>query len=330
MFPSSADARLTVILAKPILLKGKHAVVTLHPFHRVATVLQSKIEVHGNTMQDIRPSSIAGTWYPRDRETLAQSIDRYLEGCPKQEIDGKVIGIITPHAGHRYSGQVAAHAFQCLRELHPDIVVVVSPLHYPHPGSVLSTDHEAYETPLGILPVDKQLVIAFEQELQGAGGPELKRVREDREHSLEIELPFLQRTLKDPFRFLPLMLPDQSENTAKAVGHALGATLEGQSAALIASSDLSHFYPQAVAQTLDGEILARLEAFDPSGVLSAEQEGVGFACGRGALAAVLWAAQDLGADRVKVLHYATSGDVTADYNSVVGYGAAAIYRRTQD
>ncbi len=281
-------------------------------------------------MLDTRPSSIAGTWYPGDRETLAQSIDRYLQNCPKQESAGKVIGIITPHAGHRYSGQVAAHAFRCLQDLEPDIVVIVSPLHFPHPASVLSTDHEAYETPLGILPVDKTLLIGFEQELLQAGGPELKRIREDREHSLEIELPFLQRTLKKPFRFLPLMLPDQSEKTVKAVGHALGATLEGQNAVLIASSDLSHFYPQAIAQRLDGEILARLEAFDPSGVLSAEQEGVGFACGRGALAAVLWAAQDLGADRVKVLHYATSGDITADYNSVVGYGAAAIYRQAQD
>jgi AmmeMemoRadiSam system protein B len=281
-------------------------------------------------MLDTRPSPIAGTWYPGDRKTLLQSIDRYLQDCPEQEIAGKVIGIITPHAGHRYSGQVAAHAFRCLQDLQPDIVVIVSPLHYPSAASVLSTDHEAYGTPLGILPVDKTLLIDFEQELLKAGGPELRRVREDREHSLEIELPFLQRTLKEPYRFLPLMLPDQSEQTAKAVGHALGATLEGQNAVLIASSDLSHFYPQAIAQRLDGEILARLEAFDPSGLLSAEQEGVGFACGRGALAAVLWAAQDLGADRVKVLHYATSGDITADYNSVVGYGAAAIYHQELD
>jgi AmmeMemoRadiSam system protein B len=304
--------------------------IAFQPSHLIAPVLQSKLEVHRNSMLDTRPSPIAGTWYPGDRKTLTQSIDRYLENCPKQAIAGKVIGIVTPHAGHRYSGQVAAHAFRCLQDLQPDIVVIVSPLHYPHPASVLSTDHEAYETPLGILPVDKTLLTEFEEELLRSGDLELRRVREDREHSLEIELPFLQRTLTESFRFLPLMLSDQSEPTVKAIGHTLGAMLEGQNAVLIASSDLSHFYPQAVAQRLDGEILARLEAFNPSGVLSAEQEGAGFACGRGALAAVLWAAQDLGADRVKVLHYATSGDITADYHSVVGYGAAAIYRQAEE
>jgi AmmeMemoRadiSam system protein B len=98
---------------------------------------------------------------------------------------------------------------------------------------------------------------------------------------------------------------------------------------MVASTDLSHFYNQATARVLDMEILRRVEAFDPQAILQAEEEGVGFACGRGALAAVLWAAKDLGADAVKMLYYATSGDVTGDLSQVVGYGAAAVLKSSQ-
>ena len=123
------------------------------------------------------------------------------------------------------------------------------------------------------------------------------------------------------------MIRDQSLRTVSGLGKALGIVLGGRNAILIASSDLSHFYTQRQANDLDGELLRRVEAFDPEAVLNAEEEGVGFACGRGALAAVLWAAQALGADTVKVLHHATSGDVTGDYDQVVGYGAAVVIKR---
>jgi AmmeMemoRadiSam system protein B len=113
------------------------------------------------------------------------------------------------------------------------------------------------------------------------------------------------------------------------VGRALAEVLRGKSALLVGSSDLSHFYPDSVARQLDAVILARIEAFDPAGVLAAEEEGLGFACGRGALAAVLWAARNLGADHVRVVSHATSGDVTGDLASVVGYGAAVIFRTAQ-
>jgi hypothetical protein len=144
---------------------------------------------------------------------------------------------------------------------------------------------------------------------------------------LEIELPFLQRCLASPFRLLPIMLRDQSATVAQAVGRALSEVLrDGPALLIVGSSDLSHFHPASTARALDGEMLARLESFDPEALLRAEDEGIGFACGKGALAAVLWAARDLGADVVRVLDYATSGDITGDDESVVGYGAAAIYR----
>jgi AmmeMemoRadiSam system protein B len=290
----------------------------------VCATIQIVVNEH-ETPVDIRPSPIAGTWYPGSAETLAQSIDQYLSAATIHPLDGDVIGIIVPHAGYRYSGQVAAYAFRYLENLAPETVAIISPMHALSAGRVLTSGHEAYETPLGIVPVDIELLEVFRKELTDSQGIDLVEIRNDREHSLEIELPFLQTVLDQPFRLLPIMLRDQNPETARAVGHTLGKVLERTDGLIVASSDLSHFYPEAAAASLDTEILARIEAFDPQGVLSAETEGSGFACGRGAIAAALWGARDLGAGKIKVVKYATSADVTKDFDSVVGYGSAVIY-----
>ncbi len=275
---------------------------------------------------DVRPSPIAGTWYPGTPQDLIQSVDRQLEQAAVPLIPGTIVGVIAPHAGHVYSGPVAAHAFRLLSGLQPRVVAVVSPLHMPYRGDVLTTGHAAYATPLGTIPVEAALVTKFERHLEETAGRRLGRVRDDQEHSLEIELPFLQRSLAAPFSLLPVMLRDQSAAVAEAVGHSLAVALKDEAALLVGSSDLSHFYPDPVARKLDAVMLGRIEAFDPAGVLAAEEEGLGFACGRGAIAAVMWAARDLGADTARVLRHATSGDVTGDLTSVVGYGAAVLYR----
>ncbi len=273
----------------------------------------------------LRPSPIAGTWYPAGAQELAASVDRFLAQAEVQAPDGRVIAILAPHAGHRYSGAVAAHAFKCLAGVQADLVAVVSPMHHPYRAPMLTTAHTAYTTPLGEVPVDAAALELLDAGLQARIGLGLTRVRRDEEHSLEIELPFLQRVL-GPFRLLPVMILDQTPTMAEALGHALAAVLADRRAVLVASSDLSHFYPQPVAQALDREMLARIAAFDPLAVMRAEEEGQGFACGRAAVAAVLWAARDLGANRVSLLKHATSGEVTGDFESVVGYGAAVIWQ----
>ena len=149
----------------------------------------------------------------------------------------------------------------------------------------------------------------------------------DQEHSLEIELPFLQRALTGEFKLLPVMVRSQSAKVSQQLGLALAETLRGKNALIVASTDLSHFYTQKEALVFDTEMLRRVESFSPEEVFSAEKEKQGFACGLGALTAVLWAAKALGGDTVKVLRHATSGDVTGDYSSVVGYGAAAILKQ---
>ena len=278
------------------------------------------------TSLDIRPSPIAGQWYPADPRRLAQSVDEYLRAAKLPEINGQVVAIMAPHAGHRYSGPVAGYAFAALRGLEPDLVAVVSPMHYAYFEPLLTTAHQAYTTPLGPIPVDSAAVQAVDAYLEQHLGLSLAHVSNDPEHSLEIELPFLQQVLAKPFSLLPVMVREHDPRLVRMLGSALAHSLRDRNALLVASTDLSHFYPQQVANQLDAEVLKRVEAFDPLAVLQVEKQGKGFACGRAALAAVLWAAQELGADSVQVLYHATSGDVTGDYDQVVGYGAAVITR----
>jgi AmmeMemoRadiSam system protein B len=184
----------------------------------------------------------------------------------------------------------------------------------------------AYQTPLGQIMIDQEAIEALNTELDQALGFELTPIRNDQEHSLEIELPFLQRALENEFHLLPVMVRDQSSRVGQALGESIAKVLRDKNALLVASSDLSHFYSQAEANKLDGEMLRQVEAFDPLGVLRTEEQGKGFACGRIAIAAVIWAAREWGANTVQILNYATSGDVTGDHQEVVGYAAAVITR----
>jgi len=274
------------------------------------------------TSLDIRPSPIAGQWYPADPRRLASTVDEYLRAANLPEIKGQVVGVMAPHAGHRYSGPVAGYAFATLHGLEPDVVAVVSPMHQVYFEPLLTTAHQAYATPLGQIPVDNLAVTEVDTYLEAQLGISLARISNDSEHSLEIELPFLQEALSKPFSLLPIMVRDHDPKVVRTLGSALARSLQDRNGLLVASTDLSHFYPQSVANQLDAEVLKRVEAFDPLGVLQVEKEGKGFACGRAALAAVLWAAQEMGANNAQVLYHATSGDVTGDYSQVVGYGAA--------
>ncbi len=269
---------------------------------------------------DVRPSPIAGQWYPGDPAHLAASVDRFISEATVPPIPGRIVGIQAPHAGHRYSGSVAGYAFKAVQGLAVDVVALVGPSHYPYRASVITTAHAAYETPLGEVPVAHDLLDDLQQTVP------LAAVREDPEHALEIELPFLQRTL-GIFHLLPLALVDQSWAMAQKLGTALAELLRGQRAVLVASSDLSHFYPQSVAEQLDRRVLDAIARFDAAGVIAAEVDGRRIACGHGAIATVMVAARALGANAAQVLQHATSGDVTGDYRQVVGYSAAVFYER---
>ena len=267
------------------------------------------------TMLDVRPSPIAGQWYPGDPQLLAKEVDGYIKAANIPPTTGEVVGLISPHAGHIYSGPVAGFAFKTVLGKAYDIVVIVSPMHQPYYEPILTTAHAAYGTPLGVVPVEKEALEFIDRELIKRFGVGLAPVANDREHSLEIELPFLQRAL-------------QARTLGKAISALFdeGGLLAEKSVLFVASTDLSHFYPKNVADRLDGVMLHAIEKFDPDEVVQVERDGRGFACGRGAVATVLWATKMLGANHVHILKHATSGDVTGDFTNVVGYGAAVITR----
>lgn len=274
---------------------------------------------------EIRPSPIAGTWYSGDPAQLQAQVDQYLDDADLPDLQGQVVALVAPHAGHRYSGRTAGYAFSAVDGQAYDQVVIVSPMHSPYPATLLTSAHQAYSTPFGLVWVDQEELSALNETLS-QDGLSLTPIANDQEHSLEIELPFLQRALRGEFRMLPIMVRSLSPLVARRLGTALAKVLKGKNALLVASTDLSHFYTEEMARELDQEMLRRIRSFSPDSLFDAERTGKGFACGTAAVSAVLWAARQLGANSVEILHHSTSADETGDRSSVVGYGAAVVLK----
>jgi AmmeMemoRadiSam system protein B len=256
-------------------------------------------------------------------------VDGYLDSAQVPALEGEILAIIAPHAGHTYSGPVAGYAFAAVRGRRPDLVAVIGPMHHPYHEPLLTTIHDAYSTPLGDVRVDKDALRELDSTIQAELGFGLSPVGRDPEHSLEIELPFLQRALASQWKLLPVMDRARDPHVSQKLGKALAQILRDKNFLMVASTDLSHFYNQQTALTYDRSMLRAIEAFEPAQAFDLERAGKGFACGLGAFTAVLWAARELAADKVQVLRHATSGNVTGDYSSVVGYGAAAILKSAQ-
>lgn len=267
----------------------------------------------------VRRSVIAGSWYPGDPQRLQGKIAAFLDNVPPNPQEGELAGLVVPHAGYRYSGQVAAYAYAQVRHQAFSRVVVVSPVHHIYPGRFAVTDKAHYETPLGLVPVDADLLQAVERHVT------LERVSRDQEHSLEIQLPFLQHVLGD-FALTPIMMGEQDWESADTLGRALARAIGRQKLLLVASTDLSHFHRYEAAVQLDRVILDRISAYDPKGLARDLSTHKAEACGGGPVMAVMIAAKELGANCAVVLKYENSGDVTGDRSSVVGYVAAALLR----
>lgn len=268
---------------------------------------------------DVRRSVIAGSWYPGDPKRLLSMIVAFLDKVPPQGLEGELAGLVVPHAGYAYSGQVAAYAYAQLRGKSISKVVIVSPVHRTHPGRFAATDKAYYETPLGLVPLDADLITAVEHSI------DLNRVSRDTEHSLEIQLPFLQHLLGD-FALTPIMMGEQNWESAAELGRALAEAVGKETVLLIASTDLSHFHRYELATQLDQVVLDHISAYDPEGLARDLATGKCEACGGGPVMAVMVAARELGANHAALLKYMNSGDVTGDRSSVVGYAAAALTR----
>lgn len=277
-----------------------------------------------NTISDIRPSPIAGTWYANNPQVLATEIDQFLEEATEDPPQGKVIGLIAPHAGFRYSGSTAGEAFHLVQGQEYPLVVILSPYHPYHSGIVLSSAHKKYTTPLGEVAIDQDLLSKITHALRDTAGIRIYQLVNDQEHSLEIEIPFLQRALSAPFNLLPLMIRSVDPIEARLIADEISKLIAGLNPLVVISTDLSHFYPQEVAEKLDLQILSAIASFSEEAVYETEKTGKGYACGLGAIQVGLALTRSLGADSIKILSYTTSAEKSGDRSSVVGYGAAAI------
>ncbi len=272
-----------------------------------------------------RPSPIAGTWYTGEPTALSNQIDSFINDAKvtKEDIHGKVIGLTAPHAGHRFSGKTAGYAYKIIKGEKRDLVVILSPFHQYFPGDLITTGFQAYSTPLGEIPVDTDALVELEKALKKTNIP-IHQVSNDQEHSLEIQLPFLQRALKSDFKLLPLMVRSSDAHVLEQTAEELFNVVKDQSFVIIASTDLSHFFPLDIAEVMDAEMLKQIKKMNPEGVLSAEKEGSASACGASAVAVMLWLTMKAGAREAFILNYSTSADSTGDMTSVVGYGSAAV------
>ncbi|MCX6056278.1 MAG: AmmeMemoRadiSam system protein B [Chloroflexi bacterium] len=275
-------------------------------------------------IESIRPSPIAGSWYSANPSILSKEIHGYLDQARVPEIHGQIIGLIAPHAGYLYSGQTAGHAYKCVQGDKTDLCVILSPLHAYNPYPLLSSAHAAFSTPLGIVDIDQDLLKTLKSNFEKASLPTIQPIAMDREHSLEIQLPFLQTALQGPFQLLPLMVRTQDPIFLQKTAQILAKTLQGKKVLVVASTDLSHFYEEKKASSFDQVMIERMVSFLPESVLDAEQNQEGFACGAGAVALALWTLKQLGGNQVSLLHYSNSAKVSGDPSSVVGYGALAI------
>lgn len=269
------------------------------------------------TFEGVRPPTCADDqWYPSRAGQLQEMIDRFLSEAPPTPLDGRLVGLVSPHAGYRFSGHVAAAAYRLARRDY-QTVVLVGPVHRMFVGQFAVTAVAAYATPLGEIPLDQELLGRLGSTLS------IEYLAHDNEHSLEIQLPFLQCVLGD-FTLAPIMMGDQSLKSCRVLGDAIARSVEGKKALLVASTDLSHFHDYETARQLDGKILKFIEDYDEEGLSRALSSRKAEACGGGPVVAVMRAARLLGADRATVVKYANSGDVWPDRRSVVGYTAAAI------
>jgi MEMO1 family protein len=272
----------------------------------------------------VRRAAVAGSWYPGTPSALNAELDSYLEAARAAPPAGRLVGLVSPHAGLRYSGPVAAYGYGLLRDVggEPGLTaVLVGPSHRAAFEGVAAHARGAWETPLGRAPIDEEMAQAIlDADPLVFDDPGVHRD----EHSLEMQMPFLQR-LVPGLRIVPLMMGSQSRREVEALATALAKALAGRRALLVASSDLSHYQPAVVANRVDATVVDEVSRFDEEALMRRLETHDNVACGGGPVVAVMKAARALGADRATVLKYGDSGDVgEGDKSHVVGYLSAAL------
>jgi hypothetical protein len=270
-----------------------------------------------------RPTAVAGTWYPASAGALRRDVAAYLDAVPAVP-SGRITGVIAPHAGLMFSGPIGAHAYKAVAKGSYDVAVLVGPSHFVAFDGVALYPDGAFESPLGPATIDREGAEA----MASAPVVQVMPAAHRREHSLEMQLPFLKYVLPD-VPIVPLLMGYQVRETITALGTALASAFADRRSLIVASTDLSHYFDAATAATLDARVQQAVAAFDPEGLLALFEEypegerGRYVACGGGPAIAALLAMRALGARDSRVLRYGHSGEISGDFDGVVGYMAAA-------
>ena len=275
----------------------------------------------------VRRPTQAGSFYASDAEALKTQVQRcFLHELGPKELPKvskgrlkEVVGLVCPHAGYMYSGAVAANAYyELAKDGKPDTVVILGPNHTGYGSALALMNDGVWRTPLGDVEVDGATADEIVQETRLV---DVDDVAHRFEHSIEVQLPFLQYLYGSEFKFVPICFQMQDLASAVEVGNALVEVLANKNAVVIASSDMTHYEPQANASAKDLAALKAVEAMDARRFYSVIEARNVTACGYGPIATVITYAKGLGAKEAKLLSYKSSGDITGDYSSVVGYAA---------
>lgn len=280
----------------------------------------------------IRTPAVAGMFYPDERSELKKSIHECFvhrlgpgrdlppsppPSPPPPGAGTKIFGAICPHAGYEYSGPVACHSFHAMSPAPPGLFVVVGPNHWGIGRDVATMRDCKWRTPLGDVEVDSEAA----EEISGLSDTiEVDYFSHTREHSIEVQLPMIQELSSDA-RIVPISMISQDKDSSDAVGLAVASVAGKRDAMIIGSSDFTHYEPNEFAHEQDKALIEPVLELDVDSFYDVLEERKVSACGYGAIASTMAACKKLGAVRGELLKYATSGDVTGDMSSVVGYGA---------
>ena len=273
-------------------------------------------------MKKVRPAAVAGSWYPASATELEAAVDAHLARATVGQAAGDLVALVVPHAGLTYSGPVAAYAYRLLALSSFESAVLVGPSHFVGFDGVALYPAGAFDTPLGVVEIDERLAARL---LDASPVVQVHAAPHAREHSLEMQLPFLRR-LAPSMRIVPMLMGYQTPETAEALAAAMVKAFAGESVLLIASTDLSHHYDAQTAHRLDSVVIDAIEHLDADTLQRALDVRPDHACGGGPTVAVMKAARALGASASSILRYGDSGDVSGDKSGVVGYLAAALRR----
>lgn len=271
--------------------------------------------------EDIRENIVAGSFYPGNPQTLESMVKKFLGNAEDRKIK-KIKALVCPHAGYIYSGQVAACSYRQVMGKEFDSVIIIAPSHSEHFDFNSVYNGKAYQTPLGMVSIDngscEKLAASGSQNIR------LSKYGHRTEHSLEVQLPFMQIALKN-LQIVPVVMGIQSKANAESLGTAIGELFKGENILLVASTDLSHYHPYNTAVSLDKKVEELIRNFDTEGLEAAFLSDRLEMCGGGPVIAAMIASKILGAQNSEILCYMNSGDTSGDRSAVVGYLSAVLY-----